>query len=299
MLDFFKRDRNKIAKDGDDHTVDSKELLGEDTGESTGKEVKTHLYLPPHAHIGQEEKYYYQFINNELPLLKENQISLSGIEIKKEGDRVFVKAFIRNSIAKGIRFQEPVPLLLLGPDGEVLARQEFDLTTIGELPAESSLPNVFVFEKESVRASEIPQTDWKLAFELKKAKEPHRLDLEESWEKSLADAGKEKLEKLVNSITPPKPGELNFMGIQARIDEEGQLHTTLLIRNGSEKHANFEQLPLVVEDASGEVVAKGAFKFDKLEVKANTSKPWTFIFPKELVLKDEVDLSKWRVHLPQ
>ena len=298
MLSFFKQDKNKIAKDGDDHTVDSKELLGE-SAESTGKEVKTQLYLPPKAKIGQEEKYYYQFINNELPLLKENQISLSGIEVKKEGDRVFVKAFVRNSIAKAIHFQEPAPLLLLGPDGEVLARQEFDLTTLGELPAESSMPNVFVFEKESVRAREIPQTDWKLAFELKKPKQPHRLDLAESWEKSLADAGKEKLEQLVNSITPPKPGEVNFMGIQARIDEKGQLHTTLLIRNGSEKNVNLEQLPLVVEDASGDVVAKGGFKLDKLEVKANTSKPWTFIFPKELILKEPIDLSSWKVYPPK
>ena len=40
MLGFFKRDKNKIAKDGDDHTVDSMDLLGENT-ESTGKEVKT------------------------------------------------------------------------------------------------------------------------------------------------------------------------------------------------------------------------------------------------------------------
>ena len=47
------------------------------------------------------------------------------------------------------------------------------------------------------------------------------LDLEESWEKSLAETGKEKLEQLVKSITPPKPGEVNFMGIQAQIDENG------------------------------------------------------------------------------
>jgi accessory Sec system S-layer assembly protein len=298
MLDFFKRDKNKIAKDGDDHTVDSKDLLGENS-ESTGKEVKTKLYLPPQAGIGQEEKYYYQFINNELPLLKENQISLSGIEVKKEGDRVFVKAFIRSSLAKAITFQEPVPLLLLGPDGEQLARQEFDLTTLGELPAESSMPNVFVFEKESVRASEIPQTDWKLAFELKKPKQPHSLDLEESWEKSLAQTGKDKLEQLIKTITPPKPGEVNFMGIQAQMDESGSIHTTLLIRNGSEKNVKFEQLPLIVEDASGDQVAKGAFQFEGLEVKANTSKPWTFIFPKELVLKDDVDLSKWKVYPPK
>ena len=67
----------------------------------------------------------------------------------------------------------------------------------------------------------------------------------------------------------------------------GPLHTTLLIRNGSEKNMKLEQLPLIVEDASGEVIAKGGFQFDNLEVKANTSKPWTFIFPKELLLKED------------
>ena len=130
MFEFFKRDKNKIAKDGDDYTVDSMDLLGEQT-ETTGKEVKTHLYLPPQANISQEEKYYYQFLNNELPLLKENQISLSGIEVKTENGKVLVKAFLRNSLPKAIAFQESLPLLLLGPEGEPLARQVFDLTVLG------------------------------------------------------------------------------------------------------------------------------------------------------------------------
>ena len=298
MLDFFKRDKNKIAKEGEDHTVDSMELLGEST-EASGKEVKTKLYLPPQAKVDQEVKYYYQFLNNELPLLKENQISLSGIELKTEGGKVIVSAFVRNSLPKGIRFKEPVPLLLLGPDEEPLAHQKFDLSVLGELPAESSLPWHFVFEAKSVNATEIPQTDWKLAFQLEKPKAPHSLDLEESWEKSLAEGGKEKLEQLVKSITPPKPGEINFMGIQARLDDAGSLHITLLIRNGSEKNAKLEQLPLIVEDASGEVIAKGGFKLDQLEVKANTSKPWTFIFPKELLLKENIDLSKWKAYPPK
>lgn len=299
MLEFFKRDKNKIAKDGDDYTVDSKEFFG-DEAESTGKEVKTKLRLLPNMKIGQEEKYYYQFLNNELPLLKENQISLSGIEVKTNEDgKVFVQAFIRNSLAKSIQFKEPVPLLLLGPDGDVLARKEFDLSVIGDIPAESSLPWQFLFEERNVRVKEIPQTDWKLAFELKKTQEPHALDLEESWEKSLADTDKEKLEQLVKSITPPKAGEVNFMGIQARIHEDGSLHTMLLIRNGSEKNVKLEQLPLTVEDASGDVIASGGFKFDNLEVKANTSKPWTFIFPKELLQKESIDLSTWKAYPPQ
>lgn len=298
MLGFFKRDKNKIAKEGDDHTVDSKDLFGGEA-ESTGKEVKTKLYFAPAMRIGQEEKYYYQFLNNELPLLKENQVSLSGIEVKTENGKVFVQTFVRNSSAQTIVFKEPVHLSLLGPDGDILARQEFDLSVIGDIPAESSLPWQFLFEEKNVRVKEIPQTDWKLAFDLKATQQPHELDLEESWEKSLADTEKERLEQLVKNITPPKAGEVNFMGIQARIHEDGSLHTILLIRNGSEKNMKLEQLPLTVEDASGDVIAKGGFKFDNLEVKANTSKPWTFIFPKELLQKDSIDLSKWKAYPPQ
>ena len=118
MLGFFKRDKNKIAKDGDDHTIDSKELLGEET-EGSGREVKTKLHFPAGIKVGAEERYYYQFLNNELPTLKENQISLSGIELKSEDGNVVVKAFLRNSLAKSIEVKEPVPLLLLGPDGAV------------------------------------------------------------------------------------------------------------------------------------------------------------------------------------
>lgn len=299
MLGFFKRDKSKIAKEGEDHTVDSKELFG-DEAQDTGREVKTKLHFPAGVQVGQEERYYYQFLNNELPLLKENQISLSGIEVNKEEDgRVLVKAFVRNSLPKGITFNEPVPLLLMGPEETLLARKTFNLAELGEIPAESSVPWLFVFEKPYVLAEEIPQTDWKLAFELKKERGPHTLDLEESWEKSLADTDKRKLEELVKKITPPKPGEVNFMGIQARLATDGSLHCTLLIRNGSEKNMQLEQLPLVIEDASGEVVAKGGFVLDHFEVKANTSKPWTFIFPKELLLKDNPDLSRWKAYPPR
>ena len=44
-----------------------------------------------------------------------------------------------------------------------------------------------------------------------------RLDLEESWEKSFAQAKKEELEQMVKKITPPKPGEINFMGIKTSL----------------------------------------------------------------------------------
>lgn len=300
MFGLFKRNKND-GKQGADSTIDSKELFGNEKGAEGDRIVKTALSLPPSEKLKPEDRYYFQFLNNELPPLKENQISLSGVELKVDNDsgKVFVTAFVRNSLAKGIRFEKDMPLLLLGPNDEMIARQHFDLTKLGELPAESSRPWYFVFEEKNVVIKEIPQTDWKLAFELKKEKGPHALDLEESWAKSLAEQDKEKLENLVKSMTPPKAGEVNFMGVQARVADDGGLHVTLLIRNGSDKNLTLQQLPLTVEDASGDVVAKGGFKLENLEVKANTSKPWTFIFPKELVLKEELDLSKWKAYPPQ
>lgn len=298
MFGLFKRNKN-AGKQGADSTIDSQELFGGE-GTDEGRIVKTQLSLPPSEKLKPEDRYYFQFLNNELPPLKENQISLSGVELKvDDSGRVMVTAFVRNSLAKGIRFEKDMPLLLLGPNDEMIARQHFDLTKLGELPAESSRPWYFIFEEKNVVVKEIPQTDWKLAFELKKTQQPHALDLEESWEKSLADQDKEKLENLVKSMTPPKAGEVNFMGVQARVADDGGLHVTILIRNGSEKNLTLQQLPLIVEDASGDVVAKGGFKLENLEVKSNTSKPWTFIFPKELVLKEELDLSKWKAYPPQ
>jgi SLAP domain-containing protein len=92
---------------------------------------------------------------------------------------------------------------------------------------------------------------------------------------------------------------VNFMGLQAKKSEDGNLHVTMLIRNGSDKNIQLQQLPLEVVDATGDVIAKGGFALNDFEVKANTSKPWTFIFPSSLVLKEEIDLSVWKAYPPQ
>ncbi|MGX2961722.1 accessory Sec system S-layer assembly protein [Peribacillus sp. JNUCC 23] len=295
-MGFFNRGKNQPEKKGGDSTFSSEELLGSSTNGSVEEHtVKTALFIHPAIEVNVEDKYYLQFLNNELPLLKENQVSLSGIDLVSDGANILVSAFIRNSLAKAIRF-EKLPLLLLGENEEVLARNEFDLSQLGEIPAESSIPWKFSFPTSESTPADIPQSGWKIAFELKK---PHTLELEESWEKSLGEAEKDKLRDMINSLTPPKSGEVNFMGLQAQQSPEGNLHITMLIRNGSDKSIKLEQIPLVVEDATGDVIAKGGFTLESFEVRNNTSKPWTFIFPKELVRKEELDLSSFKAYPPQ
>ncbi|WP_261131753.1 accessory Sec system S-layer assembly protein [Bacillus sp. Marseille-Q3570] len=290
----------KKKKQGKDSSISSKELIGEHTQiESNEETVETPLSFHPSWEVPSEKKYVYQFLNNECENLKPNQISLSGIEIIKNEakDEHIVTAFVRNSIPKPIQLQDST-LLLMAESGEMLGRKRFSFQEFGELPPNSSRPWNFIFNSKDLYVDHLPREGWKLAFEIKQTK-PHQLDLEKSWEQSLSEDNKNKLEEIMQNMNPPKPGEINFLGIQASKKNNGDLHITILIRNGSEKNIQLEKLPLIVEDADGETIAKGGFELDNLEVKANTSKPWTFIFPKSLVLKEEYDLSKWKAYPPQ
>lgn len=294
LLDRLKKGSGKLT--GKESTISSEQLLNT-KDEETNQSVKTGLSIHPQANLSQEDQYFFQFLHNDLPDLKENQISISGVDLKNIDGHLHITAFVRNSLNKSIKLQAS-PLLLIDHDANVIARKEFDLSLLGEIPARSSRPWEFQFSLEEMKVTEIPHTGWNLAFELS-SRTPHSLELEESWKKSLATEEINSLEKLVQSLQIPKPGEVNFLGIKVKFDQEGKLHTTILIRNGSNKSITLQQLPIAVEDASGELVAKGAFTLNNLQVKANTSKPWTFIFPETLIIEKNPDFSRWKAFVLQ
>lgn len=292
---FFK---GKNKKQGQDSTISSNDLLnqGSTPDENAEANIETELSIHPMWAVPNEKLYVLRYLNNECPPLKPNQLSLAGIEINEDAEGNFVvAAFVRNSLESGIKLEE-TPLLLLDADGTVVGRKAFNLAELGEIPARSSRPWNFIFTKKDLLTDTLPKDGWKLAFELKKK---HQLDLAESWEKSLAEADKNNLRELMNKIDPPKQGEVNFLGLQAQLAEDGQLRVTLLVRNGSDKNVKIEKLPLIVEDAAGDTVAQGGFELDHFEVKSNTSKPWTFIFPANLVAKKDPDFSRWKAYPPQ
>ncbi|HFJ9403574.1 accessory Sec system S-layer assembly protein [Bacillus cereus group sp. TH260-2LC] len=292
MLSFLK----KAKKNGKDTTVSSNQLFGQESTNTENKTVQPTLYFHPSwGAVGQEQKYIYQFLHKELPRLEEYQISLSGIEIEKRDNGYDVAVFIRSTVPKPISFEE-VTLILLNKEKKLCARKTFNLSALGDIPANVNMPFIFTFEQETITDAELSQTDWELAFELESK---HVLDLDPSWEAQLPEASKEALRNFVDNLTPPNDGEINFLGLQAARKENGDLHTTLLIRNGCKDNIQLEQLPLHIEDATGAVVVKGAFTLPNLEIKANTTKPWSFVFPASSILKEDMDLSSWKALVPQ
>lgn len=297
MLSIFNRKKDqKVKKSGRESHVSSEELLNEASEANVDEvEVETALSIHPSWNLPTEQQYVLRFLNNELPPLKPNQISLSGVEISNVPDGIEVTAFVRNSLDKGITIGE-VSLLLLDSEKQIIARHQFDMNELGEIPAKSSRPWAFRFPSSSFLQESFSREGWTLAFELK-AK--HKLDLHDSWEQALPEEQKQKLHEIFDKITPPKEGEINFMGFQASQNEQGDLSVSVFVRNGSKKDVKFEKLPLKVKDATGEVVATGGFTLEDFEVKANTTRPWTFHFPASLVQKDAVDLSRWSVEVVQ
>ena len=42
----------------------------------------------------------------------------------------------------------------------------FNLSALGDIPANVNMPFIFTFEQETITDAELSQTDWELAFEL-------------------------------------------------------------------------------------------------------------------------------------
>lgn len=294
MIKLLNNFKNKIKKESvktvDDVRVDEEAVLPLEPMK---------LSYHPSWNLSKEEDYAFRYYNRQCEPLHTNRISLVGLNIDpKENGDLEVVAFIRNGLNNPIEL-ENTKLVLLDGEDEVLAKHEFDLSLLQSIPPRSNRPWKFVFPKESIyeveSTADILKMDWKLAFDFTDL-QSHRLELDNTWENSLTFNQKRKLEEIVSQLEPPSQGALNFVKIQSTISKNGDLHIVLLIRNGSNKDITLKKLPLYVEDATGELIAKGGFELKDFKVRANTSKPWQFIFPKEQLLKENPDLTTWKVY---
>lgn len=296
LFDLFK----KSDKVGADSAVDSNQLV-EGANQSEGeRNVITKLSYHPDWKVPQEQQYVFNFLAHELEPLLPNQLSLAAIDIEEESHtgNWQVKAFFRSSIPHNIELGE-MDLLLLDEENNRIASKAFDFKELGTLPPLSARPWVFTFEKNLVNGKSIPKEGWKIAFNLVSLR-GHKLDLDVSWKKKLPQEQQEILANIVKDLPKLKKTEINFTGLQVKLLENKSLYVSIFIRNGHDRAIQLEQLPLEIYDANGKKVAKGSFKMDPvLTVEANATKPWTFIFPPELVDAKDADLTRWTPKVSQ
>ena len=299
LFDLFKKG-DKVGKDS---AIDSSSVVksgAKTSKKDANRDVVTKLSFHPEWDVPQEQKYVFNFLANDLAPLKPNQLSLSAINIEPAlaNGSWNVKAFFRSSLAEAIELGE-IELLILDKDDNRLASHYFDFKELGVIPAESARPWIFNFPKSAITAEDVPAEGWKISFNLLSLR-GHQLDLDDTWKKQLPKEQQEKLAEIVKTLPKLGKTEVNFTGLQTKLNDDNSLHASIFIRNGHDKAINLEQLPLEIVDARGEIVAKGSFKLDPvLTVQPNTTKPWTFIFPAQLVTAEGADLSRWTARVPQ
>ncbi|TFD95748.1 accessory Sec system S-layer assembly protein [Jeotgalibacillus sp. R-1-5s-1] len=292
-MSIFSRKKNQ-----DEEITEESSTSVDEVASDSEKTYETKLSFHPEWNVTPQEKYVYKFNLKQLEPLKINQLSIHGFKILPHDEGFVVEAFLRSSVQRGIKIEE-VDLILLDETNEVFARKNFSLERAGTLESNTARPWRFFFQKEDVVKAFTPdnsQVNWRIAFEIKQGpSQEHKLDLEKTWADSVSRDQTEKLEILVKGLPELKPGEFNLMGISQQFDSNQNLQVTILLRNGHAKDLTISSLPLAVYDAQNDLVAKGSFKLNNFIVKNNTSKPWTFIFPKDLVQKNQPDLSRWVV----
>ncbi|WML50618.1 SLAP domain-containing protein [Neobacillus sp. PS3-34] len=99
-------------------------------------------------------------------------------------------------MSQPIRF-DSIDLVLLDENENTVAKKQFELDSLGEIPPLSCTPWRFLFSNEDKLAETLPEEGWSIAFELKApAERKHELDLDDSWESQLTPVQVEQLEKL-------------------------------------------------------------------------------------------------------
>lgn len=244
------------------------------------------------SQMDKKQKEYYQKLHDNLPRMKSNQLNLTAAEIEiTDSSNIKVHAFVRSTVEKSIDLQT-TKLFLVDQDSKIISEKTesfIGLDTIQPYTSQLFIIEFINANIESLNPDEMK--NWALAFE---SNLKHHIDYSDLDESKISESTKKTLHEIIEQ-TPLNENELSFMGFDATVDDEKNIHVNLLIRNGTKDNLDIKQLPLKFYDASGDLTAQGTFKINHVTVLANTSKPITLVFPSSSVLKEKIDLSNWSI----
>lgn len=230
----------------------------------------------------------------ELPPIKEGQLNISGIYVYDLGDKIEVKAYIRNGFSEKIALED-IPLVLTNSKNEVLAYQIFNLESLGELPTGTARPLKVYFEKKNVYVKEIPMDDWQIGFDTKLRAARKVNVVYEKLPRGIEVNDKLVFDKFLRELPELKEGEFSISTFSVGIQKDGTILVTVVMRNGNSKDITLQQMPVTVKDANGKVVKSNLFKLEKFSVGALKARIFNFAFPTSLKLEQDTALNDWSV----
>lgn len=238
-----------------------------------------------------------EYIHDELPPIVRDEVGITPFFTNVLADGYLVLAFLRNACDRDILLQK-LPLSLVTPDGEVVARKTFDMMPFGILGRFVARPSEFMFrwsEFTRVPEQEVPLT---LVYEGKPKKRevtPEHYTETNGLSPQEMDKYMEAAEDKMGAI----PGQVDLQVLDITAGEEGGLKIVVLFRNGLGKRLEFTEVPIRIQDKQGREVARVRYELSNLRVDPQSSRMWTFYVPEDSIKVKQVDPSDCVAYIPQ
>ncbi|QQE74126.1 SLAP domain-containing protein [Brevibacillus composti] len=243
--------------------------------------------------LEEQEAELLRYIHDELPPVVRDEVGIFPFYTQVTQDGYLVLTYIRNATEKSVLL-DTVPLNLVTPEGEVVARKNFEMMTFGPIGDQSSRPCEFLFrwdEFDNLPEKEIPLTlgyvrPVKKSGESAQAGGELEMDEIEYYRKKLAE-------------NPVQEGQVDLKALGLKEGENGGLKVVVLFRNGLDKRLEFTEVPIIVHDQSGEAIARVSYTLENMKVDAKDFRIIAFEIPASSILKEGVSVEECTVFIPK
>jgi len=231
---------------------------------------------------------------DEMPPLEDGQVAINGVYTFDMGDKIEVSVYLRNGSSKQINFNK-VPLLIVNENGGVLAKQIMDMTDLGILPPFSASPYKIYFDKTNVFVDTISKDDWKIQFE-QSISTVNTIKVEfEGFPGEVHHELEGAFTKFLNKLPLIKAGDVNIEVFKTLKCMDNSISIVFIIRNGCDTIVKLERLPIVVRDEQGEVVARGIFDVENVNVNPHKAKVYDFTITEDYIVNKNYDINNCSV----
>lgn len=230
----------------------------------------------------------------ELSSIQEGQLNVSGIYAYDTGEKLEVKAYIRNGLSKKIVLEQ-IPLVITNSKGEILAYQIFNLQSLGEIPEHTARPLKILFERKNIFVDKIPMDDWELGFDTRIKAERNVKVHFEGLPKEIDIEDKLVYDKFLRGLPDLREGQFSISPFSVGIQKDGNMLVTVVMRNGNSKPISIDKIPVSLKDPKGNVVKSNLFELNKFTVSPLKAKLCNFMFPTNLQLEKDIALEGWEV----
>lgn len=110
------------------------------------------------------------------------------------------------------------------------------------------------------------------------------LIFEEAWDKTIDPYDRQKIKATFNQANRLKKEPEKFIPLWQARNHRGDLLVAVIIQNISEDLLTLMHVPLTYYEA-GQPIATHSFLDQRLTIESKCSMPWTFIFPKAVIVE--------------